>query len=79
MTVFPPPSVDLLSYPTCVTSFVYSNHASDHQLPTDMPGCASTKQKAISFDIKKEVIAWKEKGEGNTAIGRDLALSESSV
>ena len=45
----------------------------------DMPGRASTKRKAISFDIKKEVIARKEKGEGNTAIGRDLGLSESSV
>ena len=31
------------------------------------------------YDIKKEVIAWKEKGEGNTAIGRDLEPSESSV
>ena len=47
--------------------------------PTDMPGCASTKRKAISFDIKKEVIARKDKEEGNTAIGRDVELSESSV
>ena len=31
----------------------------------DMPGRASTKRKAISFDIKKIVIAWKEKGEHN--------------
>ena len=37
------------------------------------------RNKAISFDIKKEIIPWKEKGEGNTAIGRDLGLSESSV
>ena len=81
MTLFPPPPVHLLPYPTlCVTSFVFSNHASERQIrPTDVPGRASTKQKAISFDIKKEVIAWKEKEEGNTAIGRDLGLSESSV
>ena len=81
MTLFPPPSVDLLPYPTlCGTSFVFSDHASDRQLrPSDMPGRASTKRKAISFDIKKEVIAWKEKGEGSIAIGRDLGLSESSV
>ena len=45
----------------------------------DMPGHTSTKQKAISFDIKKEVIAQKEKREGNTAIVRDLGLSGSSV
>ncbi|KAK3890069.1 hypothetical protein Pcinc_005984 [Petrolisthes cinctipes] len=44
-----------------------------------MPGRAFTKRKAISFDIKKEVISRKEKGEGNSAIGRDLGLSESSV
>ena len=44
-----------------------------------MPGRASTKRKAISFDIKKEVIARKEKGEGNTAIRCDLGLSESNV
>ena len=44
----------------------------------DMPGRASTKRKAISFDIKKKVIARKEKGEGNTAIGCDLGLSEPS-
>ena len=44
-----------------------------------MPGRASTKRKAISFDIKKKVIAWKERGEGNTAIECDLGLSESSV
>ena len=44
-----------------------------------MPGHASTEWKAISFDIKKEVTAWKEKGEGNTAIGCDLGLSKSSV
>ena len=44
-----------------------------------MPGRASTKREAISLDIKKEVIAWKEKGEGNIAIGHDLGLSESSV
>ena len=81
MTLFPPPSVDLLPYQTlCVTSFLFSDNASDRQLRlTDMPGCASTKWKAISFNIKKEVIARKEKGEGNTAIGRDLWLSESSV
>ena len=45
----------------------------------DMPDHASMKGKAISFDIKKEVIARKDKGEGNTAIKRDLGLSESSV
>ena len=44
-----------------------------------MPGRASTKRMAISFDIKKEVIAQKEKEEVITAIGRDLGLSESSV
>ena len=32
----------------------------------DIPGRASTKQKAISFDIKKEIIAQKEKGEENS-------------
>ena len=64
----------------CVTCFVFSDHASDHQLrPTDMPGHVSMKRKAISFDIKKEVIARKEKEEGNTAIGCDLGLLESSV
>ena len=44
-----------------------------------MPGRASTKWKAISFYTKKEVIARKEKGEENTAIGCDLGLSELSV
>ena len=31
------------------------------------------------YDINKEVIAWKEKGEKNIAIGIDLGLSESSI
>ena len=44
-----------------------------------MPGHASTKRKAIFFDIKRKIIAQKEKEEGNTAIGRDLGLSESNV
>ena len=48
-------------------------------LDPDMPGHTSTKRKTISFDIKKEIIARKEKGEGNTDIGRDLWLSGSSV
>ena len=48
-------------------------------LDTDMPGRASMKRNAIFFDIKKEVIARKQKGEGNTAIGRDLGLSQSNV
>ena len=47
--------------------------------PTNMPGRASTKQKTISFDIKKEVITQKEKREENRAIECDFGLSESSV
>ena len=44
-----------------------------------MPDHAFTKWKTISFNIKKKVIAQKEKGEGKTAIRRDLGLSELSV
>ena len=44
-----------------------------------MPGDPSGKWKKISLVTKKTVIDMKEKGKGNSAIGRELGLSESSV
>ena len=44
-----------------------------------MPRPLSGKRKAISLTVKKEIIERKEKGEGNTAIGRSLGLNEACV
>lgn len=44
-----------------------------------MPGPHSGKRKAIGLDVKRDVIKRKEEGQGNSAIGRALGLSESTV
>lgn len=44
-----------------------------------MPGPHAGKRKALSLDMKREVIKRKEAGQGNSAIGRDLKISESTV
>ena len=44
-----------------------------------MPRPLSGKRKATPLTVKKEITERKEKGEGNTAIGRSLGLNEASV
>lgn len=44
-----------------------------------MPGPHSGKRKAIGLYVKRDVIKRKERGQGNSAIGRALGLSESTV
>lgn len=44
-----------------------------------MPGPHSGKRKSLNFTIKMEVVRLKEEGQGNSAIGRALGLSESTV
>ena len=44
-----------------------------------MPGDHSGKRKKISLDVKRDVIKKKDMGMGNSAIGREMGLSESTV
>ena len=43
------------------------------------PATGGPKRKHLTLEIKKEIIDRKEKGEGNSAIGRSMGLNESSV
>ena len=44
-----------------------------------MPKPHAGKRKSLDFSIKQEVVKHKEEGQGNSAIGRALGLSESTV
>ena len=44
-----------------------------------MPKPHAGKRKSLDFSIKQEVVKRKEEGQGNSAIGRALGLSESTV
>ena len=44
-----------------------------------MPGPHAGKHKSLDFSIKQEVIKRKEESQDNSAIGRALGLSESTV
>ena len=44
-----------------------------------MLGPHAGKGMSLDFSIKQEVIKRKEEGQGNSAIGRALGLSESTV
>ena len=44
-----------------------------------MPGPHAGKRKSLDLSIKQEVVKRKKEGQGNSAIGRALGLSESTV
>lgn len=70
----------LCSRSPCLTFSFPVKFVVDHKLQTwDTLRQQPIKWKYISFEIKKEVIVRKEKGEGNTAIGRSLGLAKSNV